>query len=418
MTGDTGKGAFHPSELAGLRLPRPARRLRLGLVGGGPGAFIGEVHAMGARLSNAWEVVAGAFSSDPGRARAAAADWYVAEDRAYADFAEMARREAARPDGIEAVAITTPNRLHHAVACAFLDQGIDVICDKPLATSPDDAADLVRRAAAAERVFAVSYGFACYPMVRQARRMVADGAIGRLRQVHVEYVQEWLAEAPADAEQHGGWRSDPAQLGGAVGDIGSHAFHLAEFVSGLRLERLRAETFVCGPPRQAEDTVCASMRYEGDVPGLLWATQVAPGNACGLRLRLYGERGGLEWDQEHPEVLRLAPLGEPVRVLTRGVGAGLMPEALRLVRTPRGHPEGRLEAWANFYGEVAVAIEARRQGRALPPGLVAFATVEDGARGVAFIEAVHRSHRAGGAWTGMPEAGDGHCGEGGRDAGR
>jgi predicted dehydrogenase len=396
---------FHLSDVAEARLPPSSRRLRLGMVGGGEGAFIGEIHAMGARLSNRWDIVAGALSSDPERARRSAADWYIAADRAYGSYREMAEVESARPDGIDAVAITTPNHLHHAVACVFLDHGIDVISDKPLTTSLADAIDLVDRTHRAGVVFGVTHAFAAYPMVRQARAMVAAGELGALRQIHVEYVQDWLTEPLPEDHKQGSWRLDPARSGpvGCTGDIGTHAHHLATFVSGRRMTRLRAELLVCGFPKALDDTVFVSARYEGDVPGLLWATQVAPGNPCGLRLRLYGARAGLEWDQENPEVLKLDVFGEATRLLSRGVGAGIGPAALRLTRTPRGHPEGWIEAWANVYAELAVAIDARRNGSAVPPGVLAYPTVEDGARGMQFIEAVVRSDKAGSDWVGLGE---------------
>jgi predicted dehydrogenase len=398
------RARFHISDFAELRLKLPKRRLRLGMVGGGEGAFIGEIHAMGARLSNCWDVVAGALSSDPRRAKASAADWRIAEDRAYASFAEMAEREAARPDGIEAVAITTPNHLHHAVACAFLARGIDVICDKPLTTTLADALDLAARTKASGLVFGVTHAFAAYPMIRQAREMVRQGELGRLRQIHVEYVQDWQTSPLPPDHKQAAWRADPARSGpvGCTGDIGTHAHHLATFVSGLALERLRADLLVCGGPKALDDTVFVNARYAGDVPGLLWATQVAPGNACGLRLRLYGERAGLEWHEESPELLKFDLFGEPTRIISRGAGAGVGIAATRLTRTPRGHPEGWLEAWANLYLEFAVAIDARRRGQAVPPGLLDHPTVVDGVDGMRFIAAVVESHRAGGAWVGLP----------------
>jgi predicted dehydrogenase len=371
------------------------------MVGGGQGAFIGEIHAMGARLSNCWEVVAGALSSDPERAKRSAAEWYIPQARAYASFEHMAEAEAARPDGIEAVVIATPNHLHHAVARTFLAAGIDVICDKPLATNLTDALELVHERRQRGLIFGVTYAFAAYPMVRQARAMVREGALGVIRQIHVEYVQEWLTEPlPLDHKQ-AGWRLDPARSGpvGCTGDIGTHAHHLATFISGLPMSRLRADLLVCGSPKALDDTVFVNARYAGDVPGLLWATQVAPGNACGLRLRVYGERAGLEWDQENPEIIKFDVFGEPTRLLTRGVGASIDPAALRLTRTPRGHPEGWIEAWANLYAEFAVAIESRRTGREVPAGLLDYPTVEDGARGIQFIEAVVNSNRAGGSWV-------------------
>jgi predicted dehydrogenase len=360
---------------------------------------------MGARLSNCWEVVAGALSSDAERATASARDWYIAEDRAYADFRVMARAEAARLDGIEAVVIATPNHLHHAVARAFLDAGIDVISDKPLTTTLADAVDLVDEVRRTGLVFGVTHAFAAYPMVRQAREMVLAGELGRLRQIHVEYVQEWLTEPPPPDHKQASWRLDPKRGGpvGCTADIGTHAHHLATFVSGLRMTRLRAELLVCGAPKALDDTVYVNARYEGDVPGLLWATQVAPGNPCGLHLRLYGERAGLEWDQEAPETIRFDVFGEPSKIISRGVGAGVGSAALRLTRTPRGHPEGWIEAWANLYTELAVAVDARRRGGEVAADTLNYPTVVDGARGMQFIEAVVSSSRGGGAWVDLPE---------------
>ena len=395
---------FHLSDAADARLPRPSRRLRLGIVGGGRGAFIGEIHAMGARLSDCWEIVAGALSSDPANAKASAADWYIPGERAYTNWVEMAEREAARQDGIEAVAITTPNYLHHDVARAFLDHGIDVICDKPLTTNLADAIDLVQRTRQTGLVFGVTYTFAAYPMVRQAREMVRTGELGRITQLHVEYVQDWLTQPLPPDHKQASWRLDPTQSGptGCSGDIGVHAYHLATFVSGLPMIRLRAELHVCGAAKALDDTIFVSARYGGEVPGLLWATQVAPGNACGLRLRIYGDRAGLEWNQEQPEILKFDIFGEPKRTLTRGIGAGVSQPALRLTRTPRGHPEGWLEAWANLYAEFAVAVDARRTGRTIASGLLNHPTVEDGARGVQFIEAAVASNNAGGSWVNLP----------------
>ena len=403
---DRPKGRFHISDFAEARFPLPSRRLRLGMVGGGQGAFIGEIHAMGARLSNCWEVVAGALSSDPERAKASGREWRIPPERTYTNFDEMAEREAGRPDGIEAVAITTPNHLHHAVACAFLDKGIDVISDKPLTTTLADALDLAERTRASGLVFGVTHAFAAYPMIRQAREMVLASELGSIRQIHVEYVQDWQTNPLPPDHKQASWRADPKRSGpvGCTGDIGTHAHHLATFVSGLAMERLRADLLVCGSPKALDDTVFVNARYSGDVPGLLWATQVAPGNACRLRLRIYGERAGLEWDEEHPEFLKFDVFGEPTRLISRGVGAGVGLAATRLTRTPRGHPEGWLEAWANLYTEFAVAIDARRQGRTLRTGLVEYPTVEDGVTGMAFIEAVVKSHENDGSWVELPTA--------------
>jgi predicted dehydrogenase len=266
--------------------------------------------------------------------------------------------------------------------------------------------DLVRRAQERGLVFGVSHAFAAYPMVRQARAMVREGAIGRINQIHVEYLQDALSDPKATDAKHVQWRLDPSRAGptSCTGDIGTHAHHLAQFVSGLEMTALRADLHVCGAPKALDDTVIMTTRFAGDVPGTLLATRVAPGQYCGLRLRIYGDAGGLEWDQEQAEFLRYAPLGEPPRVLSRGPGQGIGPAAQRFTRISRATAEGWIEAWANLYSEFALAIAARRDGRELPPDLLAFPTVVDGARGVRFIEAAVESSRQGGVWVdcGLP----------------
>ena len=381
--------------------PPPSRRLRLGIVGGGRGSFIGPVHLNGARLSNRWELAAAAPSSRPEVARATGRDWFLPEDRVYDDFRAMASAEAKRPDGIDAVAIVTPNATHHAIARAFMESGIDVISDKPVTSTLHDALDLVAFQRDTGLVFGVTYSFAAHPMVRQARQMVAEGALGRLRQIHVEYFQEWAILPSTEGGKGAAWRLDEAQVGAAftTGDIGTHAHHLACFVSGLEMTRLRAEFHVSGAPKPLEDTAFMHVRYAGDVPGTLMVSQAAAGTACGLRLRVFGEKAGLEWDQENPEMLRFAPFGEPARIVSRGYGAGIGIEAGRFVRMPRGHPEALTDAWANLYTEFAIAIEARRSGTVLPDGLLRHPDVVDGARGVRFVEAAADSAKAGGAWV-------------------
>jgi predicted dehydrogenase len=379
------------------RFPKAKRRLRLGFVGGGAGAFVGDLQAAGARLSNRWEVVAGALSSRPEIARSSGRDWFLAEDRIYTDWRDMAEKEARRPDGIDAVAIVTPNDRHHAMACAFLDAGIDVICDKPLTTTLEDAIDLVRRTRRSGLVFGVTHAFAAYPMVRQARRMVAAGKVGRVRQVHVEYLQEFLILPGAEEGKQFSWRIDPRQSGpsATTGDIGTHAWHLATFVSGLEAQAVRAEFHVCGRPKQLEDTAFITMRYEGGVPGTLIVSQVAAGEMGGLKVRVFGDDGRLEWIQDNPDVLAWTRLGEAPTLITRGRGAGIDLEVERYVALPRGHVEGWLEAWGNLYTELAVAIEARRDGRTLPVGLVEFPNAEDGARGIRFVQAAIASNASG-----------------------
>jgi len=376
-------------------------RIRLGMVGGGQGAFIGAVHRMAARLDDHYALVAGALSSARQRAIDSALELGLARDRAYDDFAAMAAAEAKRPDGIEAVAIVTPNHLHAPVATAFLRAGIHVICDKPLATTAAAARDLMRLTEQSGKIFAVTYNYTGYPMVRQARAMVAAGELGEIRVVQVEYAQDWLTERlEATGQKQAAWRTDPAQAGagGALGDIGSHAYHLACFVTGLRLDALCADltTFVSG--RRLDDDAQILLRFQGGARGMLWASQVAPGNENGLRLRVYGTQGGLEWQQENPNELWHAPFGQPRRRLTRaGPSAG--PAAARVTRIPAGHPEGYLEGFATIYTEVAHAIRAARGGQR-PDGEVLFPTVADGLHGVEFIEAAVKSSTNGAIWVG------------------
>ena len=383
------------------RLPPPERRLRLGFVGGGRGSLIGPIHANGARLSNRWDTVAGALSSDPAVAQASGRDWLFAPDRIYADYREMAAREAARPDGIDAVVIATPNHTHKPIAECFMRAGIDVICDKPLTTTLSDALDLVRLQRETGLVFGVTYPYASHAMVRQAREMVRNGDLGPIRQVHVEYVQEWAAGPSDPAFKGAGWRRDPQKVGraSATADIGTHAFHLVDFVTGLEMTHLRADFHVCGAPKAMEDTAFVNVRYEGGIPGLLWVTQTAPGNYCGLRFRIFGEKAGLEWDQELPEILKYRRLNEPEQIIVRGNGSGVVPAAERLIRMPRGHGEALTDAWANLYTELAIAVEWRRAGRELPEGLLAYPTAIDGAKGVRFVDAAADLHEAGGVWT-------------------
>nr|WP_245218398.1 Gfo/Idh/MocA family oxidoreductase [Rubellimicrobium aerolatum] len=370
--------------------------MRLGFVGGGAGAFIGTIHAQAARLSGRWEVVAGALSSDPDRARQSGRDWLLPPDRTYDDFRAMARAEAAHPQGIDAVAIVTPNHLHAPVAEAFLAQGIDVICDKPLAPSLDDALRLVEAQRTSGLVFGVTYAYAAYSMVRQARAMIRAGELGDLRQIHVEYFQEFAATLIADAGGRQPWRVDPARSGGSftTGDIGTHAVHLASFVTGRPATRVRADFHVSGEPKDLEDTAFCQMRF-GSVPGTLMVSQAAVGNQCGLRLRVFGTKAALDWNQERGDELTVTPFDAPAQRYQSGFAGGLHPEARRLARMPRGCPEGILEAWANLYTELGLAVEARRTGRALPDGMLAYPTVRDAAAGVAFVAAAVRSNGSG-----------------------
>ena len=382
------------------RFPQLSRRLRLGIVGGGR---ISIMQATAARLTDRWEVVAGAFSSDPVRSKAAAGSWNLPAERCYTRYEEMAIAEAARPDGVDAVMITTPNHLHFLPAKAFLEAGIDVLCDKPLANETDDAQAMVALAAQSGCVLGVCYVMSCFPMIRQAREIMADGGVGRITQIHVEFMQDWMTPEDSGHAPHVKWRLDPIQSGptSCVGDIGTHAAHLASFVSNLRLTHVRSEFHVCGAPKPLEDTFFAWTRHDGNVPGTLMATRLAPGNRGGLRLRIFGTEGGLEWDLEHCDILKFNRFGEPDQIISRGHGHGVSAKTERLVRAARGFPEGIIEAWANLYTEFAMAVAARRDSRAIPDSWLEMPRAEDGADGVTFIDACVKSDRAGGAWIAL-----------------
>jgi predicted dehydrogenase len=379
---------------------RKSGRIRLGMVGGGEGAFIGAVHRLAARMDDHYTLVAGALSSTPNKAMKSALALGLDTERAYSDFEAMAKAEAKRPDGIEAVAIVTPNHLHAPVATAFLKAGIHVICDKPLTATLKEAEALAKLAAKSGRIFAVTYNYTGYPMIRHARQMVQEGALGDIRVVQVEYPQDWLTERlEATGQKQADWRTDPKRsgAGGCIGDIGTHAYNLASFVSGLELDSLCADlaSFVKG--RQLDDNAHVMMRFKGGAKGLLWASQVAPGNENNLRLRIYGTKGGLDWSQEQPNHLHWSPFGQPTQLLSRGT-AGANAAASRVTRVPPGHPEGYLEGFANLYSEMAAAIRAARTGKK-PDKAVIFPTVEDGLKGVSFVAATVKSSAKGGVWT-------------------
>ena len=375
-------------------------RIRLGMVGGGQGAFIGAVHRLAARMDDHYQFVAGALSADQAKAMASGEELGLAPDRIYASYAEMAKAEAKRPDGIEAVSIVTPNHVHVAAARAFIEAGIHVICDKPLALSLKEARSLESLLAKRKDViFALTHNYSGYPMIRQAKAMVAAGEIGDIRVVQGEYPSDWLTTAlEKSGQKQAAWRTDPKRsgAGGCVGDIGTHTYQLMCDVSGLSGTELSADltSFVKG--RVLDDNVHVMLRFKGGAKGMLWASQVAPGNENALKLRVYGSKGGLEWSQEEPNHLWFTPYGEPKRLITRS-GAGAHAAAARVTRVPPGHPEGYLEGFANIYSEVARAIKAKRQGRK-PDKDVAFPGIADGLAGMAFIEACVKSSAKNGRW--------------------
>lgn len=373
-----------------------ARPLRLGMVGGGEGAYIGNIHRIAARLDGAFHLVAGAFDVDAARGHRFAATQGIDPDRSYDDYRAMIAAENARDDRIEAVAICTPNHTHFPIAKAFLEAGYDVICEKPLTTTLADAIALERVVGETGRFMGVTYTYSGYPMVHEAREMVAAGRLGRIRVVQVEYPLEWMATAiEAAGNAQAAWRTDPKKSGrgGSIGDIGTHAYHLAGFVTGLKLEALAADlaSFVEG--RLLDDNAHVLLRYEGGARGLLWSSQVALGCSNGIRLRVFGEKGGLTWFQEQPNELTFSPLFGRTEIIKRG--ADDLSEAAKVrIRTPPGHPEGYLEAFANLYRGFAEAIRAHREGRAPTAIGQTLPTVHDGLKGVAFVEAVVDSAEA------------------------
>ena len=379
------------------------RRLRFAMVGGGRGAFIGVVHRLAMALDGRFEVVAGALSSDPERARASGRELGLRDERNHGSWQALLAHELALPasERIDAVTIVTPNDVHFEVAKAFADAGIHVVCDKPLVHTSAEADELVRIARARGIVFGVTYNYIGYPMVRQAREMVRAGAIGTVRKVVVEYHQGWLATAlEAAGNKQADWRTDPRRSGvaGALGDIGSHAENLVATVTGLRVQSLCAdlETFV--PGRRLDDDASVLLRFADGARGILLASQVAVGCDNELRLRVFGSTGTLDWRQEEPNMLVHAPLDGARCVLSRG-SPGLCEAAQRASRLPAGHPEGFIEAFANVYLGIADAICAAEAGQPRRPR--EFADVEDGARGVRFIQAAVASARSEQKWTSL-----------------
>ncbi len=378
------------------------RRIKLGMVGGGRGAFIGAVHRMAARLDDRYDLVAGAMSSDAERAAASAADVGICPARSYVDWREMAAREGelrrSGQDGITAVSIVTPNHLHAPIAKAFLQEGIHVICDKPMAISLDEALELQKLARQSGLLFVLTHTYTGYPMIRHARSLVAEGAIGELRLLQVEYSQDWWADASALTGE-GGWRENPAVAGpaGTLGDVGIHAYQLASYVSGHEPDEIAAELHSFGPGRVLDDHVQVMMRYANGARGTLWASQVATGCENALTLRVYGTAAQLRFNQEEPNVLWLIPQGGQAQRLTRGRVTG--DAAMKATRIPAGHPEGYIEAFAQLYRDAADQIAALEAGQSPATGAGFLTGVDDGVSGHRFIETVLKSHHSNAAWV-------------------
>ncbi|ARO15952.1 hypothetical protein BVG79_p1000150 (plasmid) [Ketogulonicigenium robustum] len=357
------------------------------MIGGGTGAFMGYVHRIAARLDGNYELVAGALSSRPDVAQSSGRALGLADDRIYSDFTEMARAESTRPDGVEVVAIVTPNHMHVAPARAFLQAGIHVICDKPLAGSLAEAEELAAVTPANGARFLLTHTYTGYPLVRLARDMVARGDLGTIRMVQVEYAQDWLTVETPDEQAGTAWRADPAKSGGggAIADIGTHAYNLARFVSGLQLHSLSADLDSFVPGRRVDDNAHIMLRFQGGAKGMLWASQVAVGNENSIRLRVFGDKASLDWQHTQPNELTFTRFGEARQIITRN-GAG----SNGMGRIPSGHPEGYLEAFATLYDDFAAVIRTGAD-RPLP-------TLADGVEGMRFITSALASAQNDARW--------------------
>ncbi len=376
------------------------KKLKMGMVGGGKDAFIGAVHRMAAALDGQIEFVAGALSSTPEKAKASGIELGLAENRAYGSWEEMLSGEQALPEDerIDFVSVVTPNHMHFPVAHAFAGAGFNVVSDKPLVHTSEQADELIKTVEKTGVVFAVTYNYSGYPMVKEAKHLVSSGQIGKIRKIIVEYNQGWLADEVSNKQAD--WRTDPAKSGvaGAIGDIGSHAEQLVSYVTGLELDAICADLTSFVPGRKLDDDGNVLLRFEGGAKGVLIASQISAGEENGLRLKVYGETGGLEWYQEEPMNLFVKPSGEPVQ-LRRPNNPYLSDAAKNASRIPAGHPEAFLEAFANIYRGAAAAMRARKEGASIPADALDFPTVYDGARGVHFIEKTVESSQSTRKWT-------------------
>ena len=378
------------------------RKIRMGMVGGGPGSFIGAVHRMAANLDGQIELVCGCFSSSPAKSLETGRSLYLPEDRIYGSYQEMMEREAVLPEGkrMDFVSIVTPNDMHFAPALLALEKGFDVAMDKPMTYTLDEAKQLRDKVKESGRLLLLTHTYTGYPMVKEARERVRRGDLGKIRLVYVEYPQGWLYNDCSATNKQAAWRVDPKRSGkaGCMGDIGTHAFNLAEYITGLRTEALCGELHTFVPDRLLDDDGAALLRYEGGARGVLMASQVAVGQENSLRIRVYGEKGGLEWHQEEPNTLLMRWPDRQPEVIRTG-GAGLSPWATANTRTPAGHPEGYLEAFANLYRHFAAALQARLAGEEPTPTDLDFPSVEEGVRGMQFIETIVSTKNSDQKWV-------------------
>lgn len=373
------------------------RKIKMGMVGGGRGAFIGAVHRIAALMDGDIEMVCGALSSDPEKARLSGADWYLHESRAYGSYQEMIEHEKQLPEGerMDMVVIVTPNHLHYDPAKMALENGFHVVCDKPLAFSREEAEKLAELVDKTGLVFALTHTYTGYPMVKEARDLIRSGKFGKLRKVIVEYPQGWLSTAiEATGQKQAEWRTDPKRSGkgGAVGDIGTHAGNLAEYITGLKITELCADVSTYVEGRVLDDDINVLIHMENDVKGILHCSQICAGEENDINIRIYGEKGGIEWHQHDPNTLLVKQLGKPTEIFRAGGDKSYLSEsAMAHQRTPGGHPEGYLEAFANIYRNVARVIQDRLEKRKPDPQYLDFPTVHDGVRGMRFIDAVIKS---------------------------
>lgn len=379
-----------------------SRKIKMGMVGGGRGAFIGAVHRMAAALDGEIELVCGAFSSNPEKSKASAADLYLPAERSYGSFEEMIQKEKELPEGVrmDMVSIVTPNHVHYAPAKMALKHGFHVVCDKPLCFSMEEARDLERLVAETGLIFALTHNYTGYPMVKEARAMIKAGKLGKIRKVVVEYPQGWLATKLEDSDQkQAAWRTDPKRSGiaGSMGDIGTHAENLAEYITGLKIESLCADLSIFVDGRLLDDDGNVLLRFDNGAKGILHASQISAGEENDLNIRVYGELGGLQWHQQEPNTLVAKWRDAPQQILRTGVGE-LSPESQAHTRIPAGHPEGYLEAFANIYRNVAKCIRARLEGTEVDAIYQDFPTVSDGVRGMQFIQKVVESSNSSEKW--------------------
>ena len=376
--------------------------MRMGMVGGGRGAFIGGVHRMAAALDGEIELVCGAFSSNPEKSKLSGKDLFLPADRVYGSYEEMIKKEKQLPEGerMDFVSIVTPNHMHYGPAKMALQNGFHVVCDKPIAFNLKEAKDLARLVKKTGLLFALTHNYTGYPMVKQARMMIANGKIGKIRKVVVEYPQGWLSTKLEDTDQKQAvWRTDPKRSGaaGAMGDIGTHAENLTEYITGLQIKKLCADINIIVEGRLLDDDGNVFLEFDNGAKGILFATQIAAGEENNLRIRIYGEKGGLEWAQQEPNTLLVKWLDKSMEVLRTGVGK-LYPETLAATRIPAGHPEGYLEAFANIYRNFAISLRAYIDGKKPKAIHTDFPTVEDGVRGMRFIDKVIESGKSKQKW--------------------